>query len=335
MTRQVHPRVVLHPRAPRGVADALRERDDISLVEPADTEGVIAALQGGAEVLATYRWDEKFLTPGLRWVACEGAGFDQFPLAAFERAGVVLTTARGVHGASVPEHAIALLLALTRRVADAARNGQTGRWEPLPATELEGQTVAVVGLGVIGEGVARRLRPFGVKLIGVRRVPSRGSDAVDRVLGPEALLDVCAATDALILALPGGPATAGMIGAAELGALGPGWLVNVARGSVVDEDALLKALTNGRLRGAGLDVVSREPLPPESPLWSLPNVVITPHTAGNTGRYGWRWIEIFERNLAAFAGEGPWVNLVVDGHVLPRVSSSPQDSSEQPEEKTS
>ncbi|MCB2224617.1 MAG: D-2-hydroxyacid dehydrogenase [Actinobacteria bacterium] len=308
MPSRSEPGVVLYPARGSTIADALAAVQGIRLATP-DAAGVAGALED-AEILVTYPWREEFLVPGLRWVQSVSAGTEQFPLDRFREAGVVLTSARGVHGPQVAEHAIALLLAMTRGIGTAALARRERRWEWPHVTEIGGKTLGVVGLGAIGEAVAERAAALGMRVIGTRRDPAGYDGAADEVVPAARMLDVFAAADAVVLVLPGGEETRGMIGAAHLDALGAGWLVNVGRGTVVDEDALVAALRDGPLLGAGLDVFATEPLPAGSPLWDLPNVVMTPHVAGASPRYGERLADVFRRNLEAYRGAGEWVNRV-------------------------
>jgi D-2-hydroxyacid dehydrogenase (NADP+) len=302
--------VVLHPQRPPGVEAFLRGLPGVALVAPTDDEGVVRALDAGAPVLATFVWRDAYLRPSLRWIAGMGAGIEQYPLRQLASRDVVLTSAAGVHAACVAEHAFALLLALTRRVGEAVRNMGEQRWQALAGEELAGKKLAIVGLGRIGEEVARRAQNWGLQIVGVKRDPSRYQGCVANVRGADQLAAVCEWADILLLCAPAFPDRRSLIGAAELQRLGAGWIVNVGRGSLIDESALVDALTSGTLRGAGLDVTAIEPLPPQSPLWNLPKVVITAHNAGDSPGYGPRWGAIFQRNLAAFGGSGDWLNRV-------------------------
>jgi D-2-hydroxyacid dehydrogenase (NADP+) len=301
-------RTVLHPSLPSGVADLLRTVPGLALQEPKDDDGVAAALGAGGEILVTHTWREDFLTPSLRWIAGTGAGFEQYPLEQLAARGVVLTTAWGVHAGTVAEHAFALLLGLTRGVGKAARAMTRNSWEHYLGEEVGGKKMAIIGLGRIGEAIAVRAQNWDMTVAGIKRDPARYEGCVGDVRGTDRLRETCAWADILVLAAPARADGSPLIGREELALLGAGWIVNVARGSVIDEAALIDALTNGALRGAGLDVTAREPLPADSPLWSLPNVVITPHVGGGSPGYAPRWGAIFTHNLAAFRDGGAWRN---------------------------
>jgi D-2-hydroxyacid dehydrogenase (NADP+) len=308
--------VVLHPDGVPGLVEELRSTEGIALVEAADNDEVYAALSAEDSVLVTYTWQDRFLTEGLEWVQGVGAGYEQYPLDQLDAAGVTLTTATGVH-VVVAESAVGLLLALTRNIAHSIRDATSHVWQSRDGVELAGSTVGIVGLGTIGEAFAERMQGWDVDLIGFKRDPSSYRGVVETVYGPDQLLDLCREADVLVVTLPGSVETQHMIGQAQLEALGAGWLVNVGRGSVVDERALVTALADGDLLGVGLDVFEVEPLPKTSPLWDFENVVITPHSAGNTPRYGERLAKIFRHNLDVFAGgDGRWINRVVDGRRL-------------------
>jgi phosphoglycerate dehydrogenase-like enzyme len=269
------------------------------------------AALAGAEVLVTFRWLDEWLIPSLRWVQSVSAGTDQFPLDLLRSNGVVLTSARGIHETQVSEHALGLLLAMTRGIATAATNQASRTWVWSEVTELSGKTLGVLGLGVIGEGVAHRASAFGMRVIGTKQDPSSYEGVAEEVFGPEGTLDVFRQADAVVITLPGTPETEGLVGAAELEALAGGWLVNVGRGSVIDTGALITAMLAGKLKGVALDVFEKEPLPEDSPLWQMPGVLVSPHLAGLSPRYGERLAALFERNLAAYRGESEWVNRVV------------------------
>jgi len=303
-------RIVLAPVAGSGFSAALSAVEGVAEVVSPPVEGVEAALEG-TTVLVALVWSDDWVVPGLRWIQSVTAGTEQFPLDALRDAGVVLTSAVGIHDVQVSEHAFGLLLGLTRGIGTSVSNQVDRVWRWSSVIDLAGMTLGVLGLGVIGEAVARRAKAFDMQVLGTKRSPDGYAGAADEVLGPQGTLEVFRRSDAVIVTLPETPETAGVVGAAELEALAGGFFINVGRGAVVDEDALIEALGSGTLRGAGLDVFQEEPLPEDSPLWRMAGVIITPHLAGVSPRYGERLAGLFARNLAAYHGAGEWGNRVV------------------------
>ena len=300
------PRVVLHPQHLRSVAEAL-PRLDIDLVIP-DAEDLPAAIEESG-ILVTFVWDDAYLS-GLRWLQSISAGHEHYPLDVFAERDVVLTSASGVHGPQIAEHAFALLLGLTRGVGVASRNAEHMEWKRMVLHEISDLTLGVLGLGAIGEAVAQKARAWGMRVIGTKRTTSDYAGAADEVFGPEQTAEVFRSADVVVSVLPGGTDTDGIVTRDMLEALG-GWFVNVGRGNVVAEGDIIAALESGGLLGAGLDVFETEPLPETSLLWSHPRVVITPHVAGLSPHYGRRLAEIFEHNLRAYAGQDEWRNRIV------------------------
>jgi phosphoglycerate dehydrogenase-like enzyme len=246
--------------------------------------------------------------PRLRWVQLPTMGYDPVELHGVPH-GVTVTSAGDAYAPTVAEHAVAMLLALLRHIPESVRNAAAGNWDQSSARQigtLHGATVAVVGFGNIGRDVALRLHGFGARIIAVTR-SGRADPLADEVATSDALLDVLARSDAVVLAVPLNAHTRHLIDARALAALRPHALVvNIARGGVIDHTALHAALAEGRLGGAGLDVTEPEPLPPDSPLWSLPNVLITPHVAGYGGDVAPRRIlALVERNLTNFTAGRP------------------------------
>ncbi len=301
--------VVLHPLHPLGLDALLEVESGVRLVVPDSDEGVVTALEAGAAILITYRWDDRFIVDDLRWVQSLSAGMEQFPREAMRRVDAVLTSARGVHAPAVAEHAIALLMATTRGIGAAMRDVPAREWTwGRPGFELGGKTLGVIGLGHVGEHVARLAVGLGMTVIGTKAHPQDYDGAAVRVLGPDGTIEVCGEADAIVVAVPHQAADGPIVGSDALESLGAGWLVNVGRGSAVDEQALVEALVSGELRGAGLDVFESEPLPPGSALWELPTVVITPHAAWASDQLAERMAQRFVINLAAFRGDGEWVD---------------------------
>jgi D-2-hydroxyacid dehydrogenase (NADP+) len=307
-TRATSTAIVIHPGVLPGVPEAIAALPGVRVVCPPEEE--IAEALRDAEVLITWKWRDEYLNGRLRWLQSHSAGSDQYPLAALKEHGIVLTSARGVHIVCA-EHAIGLLLAMTRDIHQSIREMPARTWNLHVAPEVGGRTVVVLGLGAIGEAIARRLQGWEVRLIGITRNPAAYEGILDDVRPLSELEAAAAEASILIVALPAAPETRHIVSADVLEALGEGWVVNISRGAVIDEAALVERLAAGTLRGAGLDVTEVEPLPPDSPLWDLPNVVITPHMAGLTPRYGERLAAIVSRNLVAFSGNGPWVNRIV------------------------
>jgi phosphoglycerate dehydrogenase-like enzyme len=238
----------------------------------------------------------------LRWVHFRRVGIAPSILGLFDPfAQIQLTNGSGASGVAVAEHTLALLLALLKRLPVLHESQRQHAWpREFPAFELRGQTACIVGLGDVGLSVARVLRPLGVRLLGVRRRAEHRAE-VDETYTPDALHRVLPRCTILILAAPSTPATQDLIGAEELALLPAGaWVINVGRGSVLDEAALIAALQEGRLSGAGLDVLADEPPPPSSPLWDMPNVIITPHSAAHTAATDDRSVELFLENLDRF-----------------------------------
>ena len=260
-------------------------------------------------ILVTYVWDDAYL-PGLRWVQSISAGLDQFPLDQFERAGVVLTSASGVHAPQMAEHAFALLLGLTRGVGVASRNATTRTWKPMMLTEISGLTMGVLGLGAIGEEIARRAKAWGMRVIGTKHHPDGYTGEAEEVFGPDGTAEVFRRADVVVSVLPGGEETDGIVTREMLDLL-HGWFINLGRGNIVDEADIVAAIEHGGLQGAGLDVFDTEPLPAESPLWSHPRIIVTPHVGGFSPSYGDRLSAILEHNLDAFAGRADWRNRIV------------------------
>lgn len=259
-----------------------------------------------------------FAAPKLRWLQVFNAGVDHPVFQRFVARGVRLTTAAGSSAVPIGETAIAGLLMLARgfpRWLDAQRRRS---WEPIPATDapadIAGQTLLVIGLGGIGSEIARLGRALGLRVIGVRRRPLEAGDPVDELYPPARLRELLPRADWLALACPLDDETRGLIGAEALALLPRGARVlNVARGGVVDEPALIASLRSGHVAGAYLDVFAEEPLPTDSPLWTLPNVIATPHNSSVSRGNEARRDQIFLRNLVRIGRGEPLANEVRAG----------------------
>ncbi len=266
--------------------------------------------------------------PRLVWVHSATAGVERVLTPASRARGLTITNARGVFSEPIAEYVVAVILAVSRRLIELLELQRERTWQPLLGTELRDRTVGIVGYGSIGRAVAGLLTPFGCRILAVRRRSQAAVDVVDapeatadgevlaaprveRIVGPEGLDAVLGEADFVVLALPLTPATANLMDAARIGRMKRGaWLINVARGQLVDEVALRRALEEGRLGGAALDTFVEEPLPPSSPWWTTPNVIVTPHTSWSSGRVLDRSIELFCENLRRYATGQPLRNVV-------------------------
>jgi phosphoglycerate dehydrogenase-like enzyme len=234
--------------------------------------------------------------PKLRWVHCIGSGTDHFRGTGILGSHVVLTSSKGIAARSIAEFVMAQLLALAKQTPRRWGVQRAHEWRVLKNRPLYESTLGIVGLGEIGQAVARLAKAFGLRVLATRRRPP-GEDLppnVDAVFPREALRAMLGACDAVVVAAAYTADTRGLIGAGELAAMRPGsLLVDVSRGGIVEESALIEALRSGHLGGAALDVFDREPLPSDSPLWDLPTLIISPHNAVGLENYGRATIERF------------------------------------------
>ncbi|HEX7472852.1 MAG TPA: D-2-hydroxyacid dehydrogenase [Candidatus Limnocylindrales bacterium] len=271
--------------------------------------------------------------PRLAWVHSASAGVERVLTPTGRARGLVITNARGVFSRPIAEYVLMMILAISRRLPQLLELQRERTWQPLEGAELRDITVGIVGLGSIGRSIGALATAFGCRVIATRRRPEAGSTAgrasteaaeesegdgrplagavFDRVLGPEGLPELLAESDFIVLAAPLTPETENMISAETLALVKPGaWLINVARGRLIDESALRRALREGPLGGAVLDAFREEPLQPTSPFYDLPNAIITPHTSWSSGRVVDRSVELFCDNLRRFAAGQPLVNVV-------------------------
>ncbi len=252
----------------------------------------------------------------LRWYQQWSAGADwllRHPDAV--RANFVLTSTSGIHAIQMTEHVFALLLAFARRLPLALEAQRHRQWISPSAQgqlfELAGKTMLLIGLGSVGERTARVAQAMDMRVLGVRRDPTIDVPGVDAVFGPDELLDLLPQADVVVMTVPLTEETRGMIAARELQAMkSTSILVNVGRGGVIDEGALVLALREGWIAGAGLDVFETEPLPEDSPLWDLGGLIITAHYAGRTPHYHERALEVFLDNLERYVAGDPLRNVV-------------------------
>ena len=256
----------------------------------------------------------------LRWFHAGSAGVEHLDLQAIRAHGVILTNSRGVSAPNMAEHALGMMVALARRFPRLMREQAAHAWRDedthREVRELDGETVLIIGMGAIGSQVARRAKAFGMRVEGLRRRREAATpENVDRVWTTDELHSALSGADHVVVTLPVTPETRGLLDARALAACKPGALIyNVGRGAVIETDALVAALQSGHLGGAGLDVTEPEPLPEDSPLWDLENVLITAHTSGASPRYWERQEALITENLVRFMEGQPLRNLVDYDH---------------------
>lgn len=280
-------------------------------------EDLASALPDAAAVVAwNLSLDQLALAPKLRWLQVGGAGVDGVPLADFAAREVVLTNNSGVHAANIAEHLMAMMLAFARQFPSLMRGQLAREWRDAATRpdvfELSTQTLVVVGLGDIGLALAERAAAFGMRVIGTRRRPDQAvPSSVSRVVGNDRLAEVLPEADHVAICLPLTAGTRNLFDAPMLALMKPtAYLYNIGRGPIVNTAALVDALTNDRLGGAGLDVTDPEPLPPDSPLWAMANVLITMHTSGATPHYWDRALDLLIPNIERFQRGEPLHNRV-------------------------
>ncbi len=252
-------------------------------------------------------------SPRLRWIHSASAGVDRVTTAVVRDRDLVVTNARGVFSRPIAEYVVMMSLAIARRLRQLLELQRERTWQPLRGRELSELTIGIIGYGSIGAELAGLLAPFGCRIVATRRHPERGTaDAANVELhGLDQLDEVLAMSDIVVVAAPLTDETAGLIGAEQLALMREdAWLINIARGRLIDEIALRRALSSGWIGGAVLDVFSDEPLAPDSPFYETPNLVITPHTSWASDRVAERTVDLFVENLRAYRAGDPMQNLV-------------------------
>ena len=304
------PRLLILLTLPPDVTEQYRARLSRTFPEIADRRGGHGGQGGGAladaDMLITFGQMMKNLkldlaaARNLKWVQALGTGLDGITDQPALKPGVTVTSLHGVHGAPVSEAALASMLALSRDLPGFVRAQDEHQWKRWPAKLLQGKTVGILGIGVIAEALAPKCKAMGMTVVGITSSPRKVA-GFDRVHPVGELLQVLAEVDHLVLLTPYSPATHQMIDAKVFAAMKPtAYLVNLARGGVVDEDALVEALRAKKIAGAALDVFNQEPLPPDNPLWTFKNVIITTHQGGFCDTYPDLAMPILEHNIRCF-----------------------------------
>lgn len=303
------------------LGDAFKARSNQErYIEVRSIDDVEAQLHNADVLVVSRFWRNEWIERAerLKFIQAVSAGTEQFDRARLSARGIRLASAQGANAGAVAEHAIGLLLSLSRHLHFARDRQREHIWRPMISNpdvreqELNGKTIAVVGLGEIGQRIAMLSRALGMRVIGVNR-SGRAPQGIDSVQTIDRISQILPDVDVVVLACPLTPETENLIGAQQLKAMKRNaFLINVSRGRVVDEAALTEALANDVIAGAGLDCFHEEPLPASSPLWDFKNVVITPHSGGETRSYEIRVIDILTENLGRLArGETQLRNQVV------------------------
>ncbi len=320
--RQVEPglRVIYEPtllRQPRYAAD----HKGSPIERTPDQEAQWRGLLLDAEILfdfdQTHRDDLPELAPNVRWIQATSAGIGQFvKRMAYDRRmpGTVFTTASGVHAEALAEFCLMAMLMFNKGLLRMVHDQERKHWERYAGTDLVDRTLVILGVGTIGRKVARIAKAFGMTVVGVKRSPGATDPAslnLHELYAPAALSDVLPRAEYLVLITPHTDETEKMIGPSELASLPQGAvLINIARGAVVDEAALIESLRSGHLGGAALDVFEEEPLPQSSPLWEMPNVLVSPHSGSTSDRENGRLTNLFCENLRRYLDGEPLLNVL-------------------------
>ena len=271
-------------------------------IHAASTEDEAKNFIEHADILLTIRATDDFMKRAkkLQWIQCMITGVDYLINLPSLRKDILITSTRGIHGPQMSELAFLMMLSLNRNFSQNILNQQKRNWDRWPGSLLLNKKVGILGVGVIGQEIARKCKAFGMTVYGITTV-KRQIDSVDYSYGQEDLLEVMREVDFFINVVPHTPQTDKMIGTEAFSVMKPtAYFINIGRGGTVDEDAMLKALREKVIAGAALDVFEIEPLPEDSPFWELDNVVITPHIGGMSDIYADQVLPIFEENLKRY-----------------------------------
>ena len=301
-----------------GEADLNKIRSVSDSIEVETARNMAEALgkAPAAEVIQPGRWSDELWksATGLKWVQSGGAGVERFLTADFIASPIVLTNARGIYAVPIADHIMAFVLHFSR-VFNMLLRKQIGHawadWGECEPDELVGKTLGIVGLGGIGTELAKRAKAFDMRVIATRRRPELPSGHAEEARGADELPWLLRESDYVALCAALTPGTRHLIGEEQLKLMKPtAHLINIGRGGLIDEQALIAALRERQIAGAGLDVFEMEPLPADSPLWDMPNVLITPHTAGSSPRSHARLMDLFCENLRRHVAGKPLLNVV-------------------------
>ncbi|WP_050425979.1 D-2-hydroxyacid dehydrogenase [Bradyrhizobium tropiciagri] len=304
--------VLNHPEADSYARLAKERFPHVRTIVAPDPEGLEQHI-AQADALLAFRFPVEVLhkANNLRWFQCTGAGVDSMLSARDRAAHVTVTNARGIHGDVIADYVMAGVTMLHWDFRKSLREQAERQWKPRFIAPLAEKTLGVVGLGSIGATIARRAKSAGMTVVGSKQDVSSHVEGVDQLFAFDALKDFLPLCDFVVLALPATPDTVGLVGASEIARMRhDAFLINIARGNIVVEAELIRALKTGAIAGAMLDVFECEPLPKDSPLWDMPNVIATPHMAGRSDEVYGAVVSIFADDIERFINGQPLKNRV-------------------------
>ncbi len=295
----------------------IKEIEGLEVVKATEPDDIAREITDAEILYALKITQEEFSkAKKLQWIQSPFVGVDSVLINDVKNSDVIVTNSKGIHASQASDHVFALILAFARRLPELFEDQKKRKWRPRhpfpfdPLDELHGKTLGIIGLGSIGREIARKGKCFGMHVVGMKNNPTRVEN-VDRVYRKDEINELLEISDYVVLCVPLTHETAGMIGENELKRMkNSAYLINIARGEVVDEKALVKALKEGWIAGAAIDVAENEPLPENSELWDLDNIIITPHVAGSTPHYWERAVSIFTENLKRFLAGKELINVV-------------------------
>ena len=305
---------------PEWAADELqRNFPAFEIVRLTSKERLLTEIQNADIFFAWTVSEEAFRAARkLKWIHTGMAGVNWILIPPVVESDVLVSNSKGVHAVPVAEHTMALILAFSRRLHDCLEYQRKGLWGRTPIhaaspsfEEVLGKTIGILGLGAIGQEIAKRARAFGMRVIGIKKNPAVGHEFADKVVGADKLNDVLPEIDYLVIATPSTPGTRNLIGREQMDRLKPTcFIINIARGEIIDQDALIDNLNSGRIAGAGLDVFTPDPLPDNHPLYFAKNVILTPHASGVSPRLWRRVTDLFVENIRRFLAGRELINQV-------------------------
>ncbi|HME45008.1 MAG TPA: D-2-hydroxyacid dehydrogenase [Syntrophorhabdales bacterium] len=294
--------VLVLDKLAEGYKEAISEKFPDLVIHAATSEKEVGEFIAQADVLLCSRISDGLMQKAskLQWIQAVTTGTDYITRLPSLKKSVIITTTRGIHAPQVSEMVILLMLALNRDLAQVVRNQDKALWVSRPSKLLWKKKAGILGIGVIGEEVARKCKAFGMEVFGMD-VVKRNVEWVDHFYGPEDIVEVAGQVDFLILVAPYTPETENIVGPKVVAAMKPtAFLINLARGELIDDEALISALKAGKIAGAGLDVYRQEPLPSDHPFWGMKNVMVIPHMGGPSDVYVEQAMAVIGENLRRY-----------------------------------